>query len=70
LSGRKLKGEWQLIRSNREGDRQMWFFGKVRPSMRLVSKQRDDESALTRRTIEQIRTADDAVWNSKRSPAA
>jgi bifunctional non-homologous end joining protein LigD len=70
LSGRKLKGEWQLIRSNREGDRQMWFLGKVRPSMRLVSKQRDDESALTRRTIEQIRTADDAVWNSKRSPAA
>ncbi len=70
LSGRKLKGEWQLIRSNREGDRQMWFLGKVRPSMRPVSKKRDDESALTRRTMEQIRTAGDAVWNSNRSPAA
>ena len=70
LSGSKLKGEWQLIRSKREGDLgRCGSSARFSPSMRPVSKKRDDESALTHRTMEQIRTAGDAVWNSNRSPA-
>jgi hypothetical protein len=48
----------------------MWFLGKIRPSMRPLSKKKDDESALSHRTMEQIREAGDAVWESDRSPAA
>jgi bifunctional non-homologous end joining protein LigD len=70
LSGRKLKGEWQLIRGGRQGNREMWFLGKIQPSMRPLSRKKDDESALSRRTMEQIRLAGAAVWRSNRSPAA
>src|SRR5215467_7288785 len=51
LSGRKLKGEWQLIRGGRRGARQIWFLGKLQPSMRPLSRKKDDESALSRRTM-------------------
>jgi bifunctional non-homologous end joining protein LigD len=71
LSGRKLKGEWQLIRGrSQQGDRQIWFLGKISSSMRPLSKKKDDESALSGRTMEQIGAAGDAVWKSSRSPAA
>jgi bifunctional non-homologous end joining protein LigD len=70
LSGRKLKGEWQLIRGGRQGDRQMWFLGKITSSMRPLSKKKDDQSALSGRTMEEIRAAGDAVWKTNRSPAA
>jgi bifunctional non-homologous end joining protein LigD len=70
LSGRKLKGEWQLIRGGRQGDRQRWFLGKITSSMRPLSRKKDDESALSGRTMEQIRAAGDAVWKSNRPPAA
>ncbi|HEY2383832.1 MAG TPA: non-homologous end-joining DNA ligase [Terriglobia bacterium] len=56
LSGRKLKGEWQLIRGRRQGNRQMWFLGKVAKSMRPLSKKKDDESALSGRTMDEIRS--------------
>jgi bifunctional non-homologous end joining protein LigD len=67
LSGKKLNGEWQLIRGRaRQGNRVMWFLGKVGSSMRPLSKKKDDESAITGRTMEQIRTSSDAVWESNR----
>ena len=69
LAGRKLKGEWQLIRGRREGNREMWFLGKIGKSMRPISKKKDDESALSGRTMEQIRAAGDAVWTSNRKSA-
>jgi bifunctional non-homologous end joining protein LigD len=59
LSGRKLKGEWQLIRGRvPKGKREVWFLGKVASSMRPVSKKKDDESAISGRSMEEIRTAD------------
>ena len=69
LSGRKLKGEWQLIRGGRQGNREMWFLGKIKTSMRPLAKKKDDESALSGRTMEQIRSAEDAVWTSNRKSA-
>jgi len=68
LSGRKLTGEWQLIRGRKEGEkRDVWYLGKITASMRPVSQKRDDESAITGRSIEEIRTSSDAVWHSNRS---
>ena len=68
LSGRKLTGEWQLIRGRKEGEkRDVWYLGKITASMRPVSQKRDDESAITGRSMEEIRTSSDAVWHSNRS---
>jgi bifunctional non-homologous end joining protein LigD len=39
---------------------------KTSKNTRAVSKKRDDESALTKRTMTQIASAADAVWQSNR----
>src|SRR5436853_6960659 len=44
LNGRKLKGEWQLMRQPREGDRDAWQLVKTGAGMRATSKARDDMS--------------------------
>jgi len=62
LSGKKLKGEWQLIRGRvAKGTRVAWFLGKVSASMRPLSKKKVDESAISGRTMEQIRTGKKAA---------
>jgi hypothetical protein len=45
LNGRKLKGEWELVRQPKQGERDMWQLIKVGESMRDVSKKRDDKPA-------------------------
>jgi len=70
LDGTKLKGEWTLKRfaaSKDEPDnRDKWHLIKSDRNTRSVSKQRDDESALTHRTMAEIASARDAVWQSNR----
>ena len=70
LSGTKLKGEWTLRRfagANDERDnRDKWQLIKTERNARAVSKVRDDESALTKRTMREIALAADAVWQSNR----
>jgi bifunctional non-homologous end joining protein LigD len=70
LNGTKLKGEWTLQRfaggkDERDG-RDKWHLIKTNKNTRAVSKKRDDESALTKRTMLQIASAADAVWQSNR----
>ena len=70
LNGTKLKGEWTLQRfSNGKGERDnrdKWYLIKTNKNTRAVSKKHDDESALTKRTMQQIASAADAVWQSNR----
>lgn len=72
LNGQKLKGEWTLQRfTNGKDDgasarRDKWQLIKTDHNTRAVSKKRDDESALTKRTMSQIATAADAQWQSNR----
>lgn len=67
LNGQKLKGEWTLQRfAGGNGDRDKWHLIKTDHNTRAVSKQRDDESALTKRTMAQIAAAADAQWQSNR----
>jgi bifunctional non-homologous end joining protein LigD len=70
LNGTKLKGEWTLLRFTDRNDerdaRDKWHLMKTGQEMRAVSKKRDDESALTKRTIAEIAAAADTVWQSNR----
>jgi bifunctional non-homologous end joining protein LigD len=70
LSGTKLKGEWTLQRfidgKDEHDNRDKWHLIKTAKTTRAVSKKRDDESALTKRTMTQIAAAADAVWQSNR----
>ena len=67
LNGNKLKGEWTMKRvANGEGYRDKWQLIKTGRNTRSVSKKRDDESVLTKRTMTEIASARDAVWQSNR----
>jgi bifunctional non-homologous end joining protein LigD len=70
LNGAKLKGEWTMTRfavANDETDkRDKWHLIKTGGNTRVVSKARDDQSVLTKRTMAQIASAADAVWQSNR----
>jgi bifunctional non-homologous end joining protein LigD len=71
LNGSKLKGEWTLKRfaaGKEESDqRDKWHLIKTDHNTRVISKARDDQSVLTKRTMRQIATAADAVWQSNRA---
>jgi bifunctional non-homologous end joining protein LigD len=70
LSGSKLKGEWSLQRLIDANDgrdaRDKWQLIKTGKNTRAVSKKRDDESALSKRTMAQIARDADARWESNR----
>jgi bifunctional non-homologous end joining protein LigD len=70
LNGTKLKGEWTITRfaesKDERDNRDKWHLIKSDRNTRAVSKQRDDESALTQRTMAEIAAAGDAVWQSNR----
>ena len=71
LNGMKLKGEWTIKRfaesKDERDNRDKWQLIKTERNTRPVSKQRDDESALTHRTMAEIAAAGDAVWQSNRT---
>ena len=70
LNGTKLKGEWTLKRfvegRDERDSRDKWHLIKTDRNTRAISQQRDDESALTKRTMREIAAAADAVWQSNR----
>jgi bifunctional non-homologous end joining protein LigD len=68
LEGRKLKGEWRLTRDSARGEK-AWSLVKAGKAMRPISAKRDDQSALTGRTMAQIARERDATWRSNRTPA-
>jgi bifunctional non-homologous end joining protein LigD len=67
LSGKKLKGEWTIERDRDKGSRN-WIFRKAGKAMKPLTGKKDDESALTGRSMRQIEHARDAVWQSNRLP--
>jgi bifunctional non-homologous end joining protein LigD len=68
LNGQKLKGEWELVRDANDSSRNRWSFVKRAPGMRVVSRKRDDKSALSNRSMADIAAAKDATWHSNRAP--
>ncbi len=66
--GKKLKGEWVLVRSGEsDGKKQSWLLIKAGASMKPLSARQDDSSALTRRSMAAIAAARDAEWHSNRT---
>ncbi len=66
LSGKKLKGEWTLRKA---GERE-WFLQRSGEAMKPLTRKKEDTSALSGRTLEQIAEAADAVWESARPQPA
>jgi bifunctional non-homologous end joining protein LigD len=66
LHGKKLKGEWILVRSKKtDGDEKVpWFLIKGGESMETPKNV--DKSVLTGRTMEEIAEAKDKEWESHR----
>jgi bifunctional non-homologous end joining protein LigD len=65
--GKKLDGEWTLVRTRRGGDKDEWLLIKTGDDVTPLSAKADDQSALTGRTMDQIANARDAEWISKSS---
>jgi bifunctional non-homologous end joining protein LigD len=64
----KLKGEWVLTRrDDGDGKRNAWLMIKVGEGMKKLPAKKENASALTRRTMEEIAAANDAVWHSNRN---
>jgi bifunctional non-homologous end joining protein LigD len=67
LNGAKLKGEWELVRWPKKEKRDTWLMIKAGTTMRAISKKRDDSSALSQRSMQEIADATDAAWKSNRN---
>jgi bifunctional non-homologous end joining protein LigD len=67
LSGKKLKGEWTLKRTDSEDGKAKWFVNKTGGKTKPPSKKRESVSAITGRTMEEIAGERTAVWHSDRS---
>jgi len=62
LAGKKLRGEWYLVRLR---DGKQWLLIRGKSDMRPVSKKMDDTSALSGRTMKEL-AAGNNVWHSNR----
>src|SRR4029079_15138035 len=68
LSGKKLKGEWVLVKdAGRDGKDNVWYCIKAGASVAPPSADEEDSSALSGRSMEEIAGAADAVWHSNRN---
>lgn len=68
LHGKKLKGEWIIVRgrSDEKGG-EPWFLLKGGEEMKPLSAKEDDRSAISGRTMDQIAKANDNQWQSNRA---
>ena len=67
LEGKKLKGDWALIRTRSQGGKNQWLLLKSDADVKPVPKKRDDESSKTGRTMKEIAKDRDAEWQSDRT---
>ena len=65
LHGKKLNGEWTLVRI-KDGSDKDWLLIKSGEDTRAVSQKKDDESSLSGRTMAKIAKERDAEWHSGR----
>jgi bifunctional non-homologous end joining protein LigD len=66
MHGKKLKGEWVLLKDRREdAESNKWLLIKAGKALRL-SARADDTSVISGRSMQQIATANDRQWQSNR----
>src|ERR1051325_10711733 len=66
LSGKKLKGEWTLVRMRgpEEPGKEPWLLIKSGEDVRPISARRDDQSVVSGKTMRQIAEANGQGWQS------
>lgn len=73
LRGKKLKGEWTLVRmrprEGRDEDKPQWLLLKSGSDVTPISQHAEDRSVLTGRSLDQIASANDREWQSNRNPS-
>jgi bifunctional non-homologous end joining protein LigD len=62
LTGKKLKGEWMLKRTDPVEGKTKWLMVKTGQSAKPISKKREATSALSGRTIDKIASDKSPVW--------
>jgi bifunctional non-homologous end joining protein LigD len=69
LRGKKLKGDWTLVRMRSRGNEKhaQWLLLKSGGDLLPFSKRADDQSAITRRSMARIASDRDAEWQSDRT---
>src|SRR5262245_50826457 len=67
LRGKKLSGEWYLVRLH-NSDKE-WLLIRGKDNMKPVSKKMDDTSALSGKSMKEL-SGSTKVWNSNRSEKA
>ena len=72
LKGKKLKGEWTLVRMRHfEGAKPQWLLLKSGSDLEPLSRQAENQSVLTKRSMDQIAgSARSRPWTSNRGEAA
>jgi bifunctional non-homologous end joining protein LigD len=63
LTGKKLHGEWYLVRLR---DGKQWLLIRAKSDMRPISKKMDDTSALSGKTMKEL-AGGGKIWNSNRA---
>ena len=63
MRGKKLKGEWILVKDRREEDSNKWLLIKAGETLALSAKA-DDTSAISGRSMSKIAKDNDAQWQS------
>ena len=68
LHGKKLQGEWSLVRMRGRGEegKDPWLLIKSGSSIKPISKSNDDSSAVSGRTMAQIAGRARKIWTSNR----
>src|SRR5687768_17576387 len=67
LEGKKLRGEWTLVRTRIEsGDKEQWLLIKSGADLKPLSKKADDQSVVSGRTLRKIAEDRDKEWKSNR----
>jgi len=69
LHGKKLKGDWTLVRMRQfeSSDKPQWLLLKSGEDVSPISEKVDDQSVLSRRSMKQITAANDNEWQSNRA---
>ena len=73
LSGKKLKGEWTLVKMHgreEEPGKEAWLLIKSGEDMKEISARQDDKSVVSGQTMEQIARGKGRVWQSNRGSDA
>ncbi|MDE1170113.1 MAG: non-homologous end-joining DNA ligase [Verrucomicrobium sp.] len=70
LAGKKLRGEWSLVRMRREGEKPAWLLLKSGAAARAIGAKADAASALSGRSMQEIGAKSRSVWQSNRGGGA